>query len=124
MAKNVSFNEQEHHILMNNNQPTNNVPEDGTLINDKNKVDFTIGNNQLNDGNINKVGTSKLLTSKWVLFPDQVFMINQIKFFHYHKAKQINVRRSLLTTHHKNQCIINARERLKHKEDCNNINDQ
>ena len=64
MAKNVSFNEQEHHILMNNNQPTNNVPEDGTLINHKNKVDFTIGNNQLNDGNINKVGTSKLLTSK------------------------------------------------------------
>ena len=64
MAKNVSFNEQEHHILMNNNQPTNNAPEDGTLINDKNKVDFTISNNQLNDGNINKVGTSKLLTSK------------------------------------------------------------
>ena len=72
---------------MNNNQPTNNVPEDGTLINDKNKVDFTIGNNQLNDDNINKVGTSKLLTSKWALFPDQGFTINQINFFHYHKAK-------------------------------------
>ena len=42
------------HILINNN-----VREDGTLINDKNKVDFTIGNNQLNDNNISKVGTSK-----------------------------------------------------------------
>ena len=47
MAKNISFNEQEHRILINNN-----VREDGNLINDKNKVDFTIGNNQLNDNNI------------------------------------------------------------------------
>ena len=50
MAENVSFNEQKHRILINNN-----VREDGTLINDKNKVDFTIGNKQLNDN----VGTSK-----------------------------------------------------------------
>ena len=47
MAKNVSFNEQKHRILINNN-----ALEDGTLINDKNKVDFTIGNNQLNDNNV------------------------------------------------------------------------
>ena len=54
MAENVSFNEQEQHILVNNN-----VWEDGTLINNKNKVDFTIGNKQLNDNNISKPGTSK-----------------------------------------------------------------
>ena len=54
MAENVPFNEQEHHILINNI-----VPEDGTLLNDKNKVDFTIGYNQLNNNNINKVRTSK-----------------------------------------------------------------
>ena len=50
-------------------------------------------------------------------------MINQIKFFHYHKVNQINIRRSLLTTHHNNQCVTSARERLEHIEDCNNIND-
>ena len=54
MARNVSFNEQEQHILTNKN-----VRKDRTLINNKNKVDLTIGNNQLNDNNINKVGTSK-----------------------------------------------------------------
>ena len=54
MAENVSFTEQEYHILINNN-----LQEDGTLINDKIKVDFAIGNNQLNNSNINKVGTSK-----------------------------------------------------------------
>ena len=54
MAENVSFNEQEQHILINND-----VREDRTLINNKNEVDFTIGNKQLNDSNINKVGTSK-----------------------------------------------------------------
>ena len=53
MAENVSFNEQKHPILINNN-----VREDVTLLNDKNHVDFTIGNNQLNDNNSN-VGTSK-----------------------------------------------------------------
>ena len=53
MAENVSCNEQKYHILINNN-----VREDGTLINDKNKVDFTISNNQINDNN-NKVGMSK-----------------------------------------------------------------
>ena len=53
MAENVSFNEQKHHILINNN-----VREDGTLTNDKNKISFTIGNNQLNDNNSN-VRTSK-----------------------------------------------------------------
>ena len=53
MAENVSFNEQEHHMLINNN-----VREDGTLKNDKNKVDFAICNNHLNDNN-KKVGTSK-----------------------------------------------------------------
>ena len=46
MAGNVSSNEQEHHILINNN-----VGEDGTLKNDKNKVDFTISNKHLNDNN-------------------------------------------------------------------------
>ena len=50
MVKNVSFNEQEHHTLINNN-----VQEDGTPIVNKNKVDFTVGNNQLNDNNMNKV---------------------------------------------------------------------
>ena len=54
MAENVSFNEQEQHILINNN-----FWEDGFLINNKNKVDFTIGKNQLKDSNINKVGTFK-----------------------------------------------------------------
>ena len=54
MAANVSFDEPKHRILINNN-----VREDGTLIEDKNKVDFTIGNNQLNDNNINNTGTSK-----------------------------------------------------------------
>ena len=41
-------------ILINNN-----VHENGILINDNSKVDFTIGNNQLCDNNINNVGTSK-----------------------------------------------------------------
>ena len=54
VTENVSFNKQEQHILTNNN-----VGEDGTLINNKSKVDFTIGINQLNDNNINKVETSK-----------------------------------------------------------------
>ena len=54
MAANVSFDEPKHRILINNN-----VREDGTLIEDKNKVDFTIGNNQLNGNNINNTGTSK-----------------------------------------------------------------
>ena len=56
IAENVSFDEQKHRILINNN-----VGEYETLINDKNKVDFTISNNQLNDNNINNVGTSKSL---------------------------------------------------------------
>ena len=54
MAENVSFNEQEHRILINNN-----VREDGNLVNDKNKVNFTIGNNQLNDSNINNFDKPK-----------------------------------------------------------------
>ena len=54
MAANVSFDEPKHRILINNN-----VREDGTLIEDKNKVDYTIGNNQLNGNNINNAGTSK-----------------------------------------------------------------
>ena len=37
----------------------NNVREGGTLTNGKSKVDFTIGNNQLNDNNINNVEMSK-----------------------------------------------------------------
>ena len=41
-------------ILINNN-----VHENGILINDNSKIDFTIGNNQLCDNNINNVGTSK-----------------------------------------------------------------
>ena len=40
-------------------------------------------------------------------------MINQIKFFHCHKVNLINIRRSLLTTHDKNQCEANARECFK-----------
>ena len=100
--------QQEQHILINNN-----VRVDGTLIN--NKVDFTFGNNQLNDNNISKVGTSK-----------SFFRIDSTygpKFFHYHRVNQIIIRRPLLTTHQKNHCVINARELLKHIEDCNNIND-
>ena len=54
MVKNVLFDELKHRILINNN-----VREDETLIKDKNKVDFTIGNNQLNSNNINNAGTSK-----------------------------------------------------------------
>ena len=54
MAENVSFDELKHRILINNN-----VREDGALIKDKNKVDFTIGNNQLNPNNINNAGTFK-----------------------------------------------------------------
>ena len=54
MTKNVSFDEQKHRILINSN-----VREDGTLIHDKNKVDFTISSNQISDNNINNVGTSK-----------------------------------------------------------------
>ena len=54
MAENVSFDELKRRILINNN-----VREDGSLINDKNKVDFSILNNQFNDNNINNVGTSK-----------------------------------------------------------------
>ena len=76
MAENVSFNEQEQHILVNNN-----IWEDGTLINNKNKVDFTIGNKQLNDNNINKPGTNR--SSEWAQPTDQGLMINQVKFFHY-----------------------------------------
>ena len=54
MTENVSFNEQEQHILINNN-----IQDDGTLINDKNKVDFTNGTNQLNNNNIKSVVKSK-----------------------------------------------------------------
>ena len=54
MTENVSFDEQKHRILINSN-----VREDGTLIHDKNKVDFTISSNQISDNNINNVGTSK-----------------------------------------------------------------
>ena len=61
--------------------------------------------------------------SEWIQLTDQGLMMSQIKFFHYHKAIQINIRKLLLATHHKNQCIINAIERLKHIEDCNNIID-
>ena len=46
-------NGRKYRILINNN-----VREDGTLVYDKNKVDFTIGKNQPNDSNSN-VGTSK-----------------------------------------------------------------
>ena len=63
------------------------------------------------------------LSSEWTQFTNQGLMINQIKFFHYHKVNQINIRRLLLTTHHNNQCVTSARERLEHIEDCNNIND-
>ena len=50
MVENVSSDKQKHRILINNN-----VREDRTLINDKNKVDFTICNKELNDN----VRTSK-----------------------------------------------------------------
>ena len=53
MAENVSFDELKHRILINNN-----VSEDGILIWNKHKVDFTTGNNQLNDNNIYNVGKS------------------------------------------------------------------
>ena len=53
MAENVSFDELKHRILINKN-----VRQHGTLIKDKTEVDFTIGNNQLNDNNINSAGTS------------------------------------------------------------------
>ena len=49
MTEKVSFDELKHRILNNNH-----VREDGTLINDKNKVDFTIGKSQLNDNNNNE----------------------------------------------------------------------
>ena len=52
MAEKVSSDGLKHHILNNNH-----VREDGTLINDKNIVDFTIGNNQLNDNNNNNETT-------------------------------------------------------------------
>ena len=61
MAENVSFDELKHRILINNN-----VREDGILIKDKIKVDFTIGNNQLNDNNINNAGIS-LIQSLFIL---------------------------------------------------------
>ena len=47
MTENASFNEQEQHILIKNSV------KDGIFINNKNKVDFTIANNQLSDNNIN-----------------------------------------------------------------------
>ena len=52
MAKKVSFDELKHNTLNNNH-----VREDGGLINDKNIVDFTIGNNQLNDNSNNNKTT-------------------------------------------------------------------
>ena len=61
MAENVSFDELKHRILINNN-----VREDGILIKDKIKVDFTIGNNQLNDNNISNAGIS-LIQSLFIL---------------------------------------------------------
>ena len=54
MAENNSLVEQKHRIMINSN-----VREDGNFINDKNRVDFTISNNQLNDNNINNIGTSR-----------------------------------------------------------------
>ena len=52
MAGKVSFDELKHHTLNNNH-----VREDGSLINNKNIVDFTIGNNQLNDNSNNNKTT-------------------------------------------------------------------
>ena len=78
MAENNSLVEQKHRILINSN-----VRVDGNFINDKNRVDFTISNNQLNDNNINNIGTSKSF-SGWTQVTDQGLVINQ-KFFHYHK---------------------------------------
>lgn len=49
MAKNFLFNEQEQYIVINYN-----AREDGTLINNKNEVAFTICNNQLNGNNMNQ----------------------------------------------------------------------
>ena len=91
MAKKFSFSEQEQHILINNN-----VRENGKLINNKNKVGFTIGNNQLNNKNMNKLGHLNRF-SECIQLTNQVLMINQIKFFHYRKASQISITRLLLT---------------------------
>ena len=63
------------------------------------------------------------LSSEWTQLTDEGLMLNQMKFLHYHKVKQINIRRSFLTTHHKNKCVTKARGRLKHLQDFNNIND-
>ena len=49
MAKNILFTEQEQHILINYN-----AREDGTLINNKKEVAFTICSNQLNGNNMNQ----------------------------------------------------------------------
>ena len=53
MAKKVSSNEQEQHIVRNKN-----VWED-EIHNNKNKADFIIVNDQLNESNINKAESSK-----------------------------------------------------------------
>ena len=52
------------------------------------------------------------------------YKVNQIKLSPDQKVNQINIRRLLLTTHHKNKWVINARQCLKNIEDCNNINNQ
>ena len=118
MAENVLSNEQEQHIIINND-----VREDGTLINNKNKVDFTIGNNQLRDSNTNKVGGS----SKSFFRMDSTYgprsYDRSTKLFPCSQSQPDQHKEVAPDDFHKNQCVINARERLKCIEDCKNIID-
>ena len=87
----------------------NNFREDRTLVN-KNKLILPSAITNYTITTLTKLGHLNR-SSEWTQLTDQGLMINQIKIFHYHEVNHINIR-SLLMTHHKNQCVINARERL------------
>ena len=99
-------------ILINNT-----VREDGILINDKNKVDFTIGNNQINDSNINNVETSKSFFRMGLTYgprsydkPNKVLLLSR---------SQPDQHKEITSD---DWSLTNARGRLQHIKDCNNIN--
>ena len=113
MTENVSFDEQKHHILINSN-----VREDGTFIHDKNKVDFTISNNQINDNNINNVGTSKsFLRTDSTYRPNKVISLSQSQPYQH---KEI-IRNNTSQTSVRNKCKSTSethRRLQQHQQSC------
>ena len=115
MAEKVSFDKLKHRILINNN-----FREDEILIKDKNKVDFTIGNNQLNGNNINNAGTSFFRMDP-TYEPRSYDKSNKILPL---SQSQPDQHKEVTPDNTSQKSVCNKCKRtLKHIEDCNNIND-